>query len=339
MSRFFQAKPNKLFLSESELPSMGSMTVDEVKQKFRDGEIEYDDLLDFLFAEHGDDTIPSDLEDDQDYFDHDDVDADELSYDDVDAERSKQPSFDQQDEEIDEVAPPDEEEWVKKNKAEFIKRYGAKKGMAILYATAWKRHKAVKEAWGDDDMDDGLSSAERELIAKSDRELKRGGVKVDKFDPDQVEVKDEKRTKKQQPSNPSKPTQAEKTKPEQKKDGGEEEVGHRGRGKPIGERGGNIRTWLKDNPQATRKEFMAKAVELGMGQSHANTLYYTLKRKIGECFFIGMDGKYLTESCSLIAPKFIDLADSGELLVFESKREAYRMVELLRSSGKAAFVI
>ena len=338
MSRFFQAKPTNLFLTEStELPNMGNMTVDEVKQKFRDGEIEYDDLLDFLFAERGDTAVQPDLQDEIDGEIEDDLD-DELSYTDVDAERTKRTEPGYQDEEIDEVAPPDEEEWIKKNKADFIKRYGAKKGMAILYATAWKRHKAVKEAWGDDDMDDmddGLSPAERELITKSDRELKRGGVKVDKFDPDEVEVDAEKGAKKPRPK---KPVGAKTTKPEEKQAGSKED-GHRGRGKPVGERGGNIRTWLKDNPQATRKDFMNKAVELGMGQSHANTLYYSLKRKIGECFFIGMGGKYLTESCSLIAPKFIDLADSGELLVFENKREAYRMVELLRSSGKAAFVI
>ena len=30
--------------------------------------------------------------------------------------------------------------WVKANKERFVKEYGPKKGMEVLYATAWKRH-------------------------------------------------------------------------------------------------------------------------------------------------------------------------------------------------------
>ena len=43
---------------------------------------------------------------------------------------------------LDEVAPPDQENWIMKNKERFIKQYGKKKGTEILYATAWKRSKA-----------------------------------------------------------------------------------------------------------------------------------------------------------------------------------------------------
>lgn len=43
---------------------------------------------------------------------------------------------------MNEVAPPDPkiEKWVKANKERFVKEYGPKKGMEVLYATAWKRH-------------------------------------------------------------------------------------------------------------------------------------------------------------------------------------------------------
>ena len=41
---------------------------------------------------------------------------------------------------LDEVAPPDQEDWVKSNKQHFIDQYGKEKGMSVLYATAWKRH-------------------------------------------------------------------------------------------------------------------------------------------------------------------------------------------------------
>lgn len=42
--------------------------------------------------------------------------------------------------EINEKAPPGKEDWIRQNKQEFINRYGKDKGMAILYATAWKQH-------------------------------------------------------------------------------------------------------------------------------------------------------------------------------------------------------
>lgn len=44
-------------------------------------------------------------------------------------------------EEINEKAAPGQEGWIKKNKARFIDQYGKKKGLEVLYATAWKRSK------------------------------------------------------------------------------------------------------------------------------------------------------------------------------------------------------
>jgi hypothetical protein len=43
---------------------------------------------------------------------------------------------------VNEVAPPDPkiEKWINANKERFVKQYGKKKGMEVLYATAWKRH-------------------------------------------------------------------------------------------------------------------------------------------------------------------------------------------------------
>ena len=42
---------------------------------------------------------------------------------------------------LDESAAPGQEAWIKKNKERFVKQYGKKKGMEVLYATAWKRSK------------------------------------------------------------------------------------------------------------------------------------------------------------------------------------------------------
>lgn len=46
---------------------------------------------------------------------------------------------------VKESAAPGQEDWIKSNKAKFIKQYGKDKGEEVLYATAWKRSKAVKE--------------------------------------------------------------------------------------------------------------------------------------------------------------------------------------------------
>ena len=45
---------------------------------------------------------------------------------------------------LDEVAPPGQEDWIRSNKARFKKEYGDKKGEQVLYATAWKRSKGKK---------------------------------------------------------------------------------------------------------------------------------------------------------------------------------------------------
>lgn len=49
-------------------------------------------------------------------------------------------------EEVDEVAAPGQEDWIKKNKQRFIDQYGKNKGMSVLYATAWKRSKNKNES-------------------------------------------------------------------------------------------------------------------------------------------------------------------------------------------------
>jgi len=43
--------------------------------------------------------------------------------------------------ELQEKAAPGQEDWIKSNKERFVKQYGKKKGLEVLYATAWKRSK------------------------------------------------------------------------------------------------------------------------------------------------------------------------------------------------------
>jgi hypothetical protein len=53
---------------------------------------------------------------------------------------------DKDDDKLDEAAAPGQEDWIKSNKEKFIKQYGKKKGMEVLYATAWKRSKKKDES-------------------------------------------------------------------------------------------------------------------------------------------------------------------------------------------------
>jgi len=68
--------------------------------------------------------------------------------DNYDAELNKigMESVDSDEEALTEKAPPDQEAWVKANKAKFKKEYGDKKGEEILYATAWKKHNESVES-------------------------------------------------------------------------------------------------------------------------------------------------------------------------------------------------
>ena len=66
--------------------------------------------------------------------DEEDDDAD----DDEDDSDDKKPTMEG---EINEKAAPGQEDWIKSNKERFIKQYGNKKGLEVLYATAWKRSK------------------------------------------------------------------------------------------------------------------------------------------------------------------------------------------------------
>ena len=43
-----------------------------------------------------------------------------------------------------EKAPPDMEPWVQANKERFVKQYGSKNGLRVVYATAWQRFYSMK---------------------------------------------------------------------------------------------------------------------------------------------------------------------------------------------------
>lgn len=66
--------------------------------------------------------------------------------------QSTPPQTTMTEEEIDEVAAPGQEDWIKANKQRFIDQYGKEKGLGVLYATAWKRSKAKNESINESKM-------------------------------------------------------------------------------------------------------------------------------------------------------------------------------------------
>jgi len=59
------------------------------------------------------------------------------------SEKLKNPFVEE--ENMNEAAPPDQEEFIRDNKEKFKKEYGSVKGLEVLYKLAWKRHKENKK--------------------------------------------------------------------------------------------------------------------------------------------------------------------------------------------------
>lgn len=87
-------------------------------------------------------------------------------------------------------------------------------------------------------------------------------------------------------------------------------------------------TWLRKNPNASARDFVAVAVEAGMNPKTARAKFYKekakLKRRMSvECFILKKGDKILSERSRPLIPHFIDADDfNSEYLVFESKKDA-----------------
>lgn len=63
-----------------------------------------------------------------------------------------------------------------------------------------------------------------------------------------------------------------------------------------GDKVAGARKFLQDNPGAKRSEFVAFMSKYGVGGAYANTMFYGLKKKLAEVFFITNDeGEVLAE--------------------------------------------
>lgn len=144
-----------------------------------------------------------------------------------------------------------------------------------------------------DDEDDDLSPAERALIAKADKDLAKRGVKVKDFDPDKMVGKTKEKDEGDggdEERSPSKPAKAKTTKKSVEKqpnpEKGKEETTPT---KARGEKAVQARKFMQDNPNATRKQFTEFMSKHGVSPAYANTMFYAMKKKLQEVFYITND--------------------------------------------------
>ena len=165
------------------------------------------------------------------------------------------------------------------------------------------KERALKE-W-DDGADDDLSPAEKALIAKADKDLKAKGVKIKDFDADKM-VGDTK---------PKKAASDDESDEKPKKEKAAKPAVERDPSLPAAARGDKAvaaRKFLQDNPDARRRDFVAFMAKHGAGSAYSNTMFYALKKKLNEVFYITNDNGEV-------------LAEGDEWTIFEDYKKKLQM--------------
>lgn len=248
----------------------------------------------------------------------------------------------------------------------------------------------IVEAWDGDDFDrfmngddeDDLSPSERELAAQADRDLSAKGIEVDDFDdeddfsalgagePEDDDFEDElelppPRGGRAGAGAPP-PDMAAAAGPAgiEPELGTEPEMGDMGAEAPPPEaeeaqamtkekKAATARSFLTNNPNATRKEFMIYAAGVGMSGAYANTFYYAHKKKVSpgappaapdapmEFWVVkNAKGKVLTESGSYDLPMWADYTDTKfDARIFEQEIHAKKAVAALAKYGFKEVII
>jgi hypothetical protein len=192
----------------------------------------------------------------------------------------------------------------------------------------------IKENWfnkqfGFDDEDD-LSPSERELIKRSEKELKAKGIDVDEELPIKKKTTPASETPKKQTPN-TKPSSVKKEEPTEKVK------------RARGEISTKIREWIKANPEAKRKDFITFAVmELGISVPHANTMFYSLKKKLTEYYIISHPSHDLRVLCEFdsYTTKWTEFEDpkARDAMIFETKEKAFNALEEI-GAGKVIKIV
>ena len=187
----------------------------------------------------------------------------------------------------------------------------------------------INEAYDDDDEDPDVKIANAD---KRQREFEKKNSKAIKAAEDSADASDDTAESVKRAEAAEKKEEKAADKPAEKK----EEANTAAKGRKPSERGGSCRQWLVDHPGATRGQFVAHCVELGMSKAHANTSFYALKKKAvastNEAFMIvhPLDsGTVLAENTRLRRYEWIDICEHNDYvspMVFDSLFEAEAIV-------------
>jgi hypothetical protein len=156
---------------------------------------------------------------------------------------------------------------------------------AAEYTPDYEKYQSLTE-WADDDGDDDeLSPAEKALVAKADTDLAKRGVKVKNFNPDKmVGQKPSKEDDSEEKETSAKRKPTEKS-AEKSTDAADKPTGSHARG----DKSSAARKFLQDHPDASRKQFVQFVSNHGVSPAYANTMFYALKKRLKEVFYITND--------------------------------------------------
>lgn len=203
-------------------------------------------------------------------------------------------------------------------------------------------------AWGDEDDADDYEDPDAKIAAsdpkqraferKASKDLKAAREEMDKRTADQKAKAAEKKAAE---ANVAK-------KEEEKKEEGKatetsasaEEKKRRGRAENPDGKQGLARKWMQENPNATRKEFIAHVTaNHGMSAHHANTFFYAHKKKMGsksttnEMFYIQHPhaaSYVLAEDPEQRSFKWVDFTSHLEPIITETKEEAEKIAKYIK---------
>lgn len=199
-----------------------------------------------------------------------------------------------------------------------------------------------------DEDDEDMSSAERELAAKADKDLKKKGVKIAKVDPDKdiesaakKEAADAKTAKAEEPKAvEEKPASSEETKTAEAK--------RRGKAPNPESKMQKALAWVIANPHAKRGEFIKHAESFAMSPNYASAHFYAIKAKlkaktdVTECFFLThpqSSNFMLAENREMNQYQWIDHSSDLEPLVFMSEADARKMMMTIHDFKRQGAVL
>lgn len=207
-------------------------------------------------------------------------------------------------------------------------------------------------AWGDEDDADDYEDPDAKIAAsdpkqraferKASKDLKAAREEMDKRTADQKAKAAAKKAEAAatKPADASAEAKVNAKEEEKKSEASAEEKKRRGRAENPDGKQGLARKWMQENPNASRKEFIAHVTaNHGMSPHHANTFFYAHKKKANlksetnEMFYIQHPhaaSYVLAENPEQRSFVWVDHLSHLEPIVTETKEEAEKIAKYIK---------